>query len=95
MQKKDLLPLPLPPVPPAHPAPKSSKMAQKRPLSESGELSAIDNTARNKSNDKDPLFPKHKKLERNHAELLKGIKVGIQYNQWGVSCNLWVLWDSL
>ncbi|NWR54280.1 AFF1 protein, partial [Bucorvus abyssinicus] len=78
-QKKDLLPPPLPPVPPAHPAPKSTKMARKRPISESGELSAVDNTARNKSNHKDPLFPKHKKLERNHAELLTGIKGSVGY----------------
>ncbi|NWI28242.1 AFF1 protein, partial [Sula dactylatra] len=74
-QKKDLLlPPPLPPMSPAHPAPKSSKMAQKRPRSESGELPATDNTARNKSNHKDPLFSKHKKVERNHTELSKGIK---------------------
>ncbi|NXT35372.1 AFF1 protein, partial [Pelecanoides urinatrix] len=74
-QKKDLLlPPPLPPMSPAHPAPKSTKVAQKRPRSESGELPAMDNTARNKSNHKDPLFSKHKKVERNHAELSKGVK---------------------
>nr|XP_009935429.1 PREDICTED: AF4/FMR2 family member 1 [Opisthocomus hoazin] len=73
--KKDLLlPPPLPPVSPAHPAPNSTKMAQKRPRSESGELPAMDNTARSKSNRKDPLFSKHKKVERNHSELSKGIK---------------------
>ncbi|KAF1545256.1 AF4/FMR2 family member 1, partial [Eudyptes schlegeli] len=74
-QKKDLLlPPPLPPMSPAHPAPKSTKMAQKRPRSESGELPAIDNIARNKNNHKDPLFSKHKKGERDHTELSKGIK---------------------
>ncbi|NXU29943.1 AFF1 protein, partial [Thalassarche chlororhynchos] len=74
-QKKDLLlPPPLPPMSPAHPAPKSTKVAQKRPRSEGSELPAMDNTARNKSNHKDPLFSKHKKVERNHAELSKGIK---------------------
>ncbi|PKK28868.1 AF4/FMR2 family, member 1, transcript variant X2 [Columba livia] len=73
-QKKDLLPPPLPPMSPAHPAPKSTKTAQKRPRSESDELPTMDNTARNKSNHKDPLFSKHKKVERNHAELSKGIK---------------------
>ncbi|KAM7113488.1 AF4/FMR2 family member 1 isoform 2-T2 [Ciconia maguari] len=74
-QKKDLLlPPPRPPMSPAHPAPKSTKMAQKRPRNESGELPAMDNTARNKSNHKDPLFSKHKKVERNHTELSKVIK---------------------
>ncbi|NXI89600.1 AFF1 protein, partial [Psophia crepitans] len=73
-QKKDLLPPPLPPMSPAHPAPMSTKVAQKRPKSESGELPAMDNTARNTSNHKDPLFSKHKKVEKNHAELSKGIK---------------------
>ncbi|XP_071609715.1 AF4/FMR2 family member 1 isoform X8 [Heliangelus exortis] len=71
-RKKDLL-LP-PPLPPMFPAPKSSKMAQKRPRSENNELPAMDNTAKNKSNHKDPLFSKHKKVERNHTELSKGIK---------------------
>ncbi|NXH79373.1 AFF1 protein, partial [Hydrobates tethys] len=75
IQKKDLLlPPPLPPMSPAHPAPKSTKVAPKRPRSESGELPAVDNTARNKNNHKDPLFSKHKKVERNHADLSKGIK---------------------
>ncbi|NXO48426.1 AFF1 protein, partial [Aramus guarauna] len=75
-QKKDLLlPPPLPPMSPAHPAPMPTKMAQKRPRNESGEMPAMDNTARNKNNHKDPLSSKHKKVERNHAELSKGIKV--------------------
>ncbi|KAM6362636.1 AF4/FMR2 family member 1 isoform 2-T2 [Alca torda] len=75
IQKKDLLlPLPLTPVSSAHPAPKSTRMAQKRPRSEASELPTVDNNARNRSNHKDPLFPKHKKEERNHAELSKGIK---------------------
>ncbi|NXJ65456.1 AFF1 protein, partial [Rostratula benghalensis] len=75
MQKKDLLlPPPLPPLSPARPPLKSTKMAQKRPRSESSELPTVDNTAWNKSNHKDPLFPKHKKVERNHPELSKGIK---------------------
>ncbi|NXW55592.1 AFF1 protein, partial [Eurystomus gularis] len=74
-QKKDfLLPPPLPPMSPGHPVPKPTKMAQKRPMSEISELSAMDNTARNKSNHKDPLFSKHKKVETGHAELSKGIK---------------------
>ncbi|NXF52954.1 AFF1 protein, partial [Oceanites oceanicus] len=74
-QKKDLLPPPpVPPMSPVHPAPKSTKVAQKRPRSESGELPAMDNAAKNKSNHNDPLFSKHKKVERNHAEVSKGIK---------------------
>ncbi|XP_032853848.2 AF4/FMR2 family member 1 isoform X2 [Tyto alba] len=74
-QKKDLLlPPPLPRMSPADPSPKSTKMAQKRPRSESGEPPAVDNTAKNKSNHKSPLFSKHKKEEENHAELSKGIK---------------------
>ncbi|XP_053920753.1 AF4/FMR2 family member 1 isoform X2 [Cuculus canorus] len=74
-QKKDLLvPPPLPPMSPAHPAPKSTKVTQKRPRSEGGELPAMDNTARNKSIHKGPLFSKHKRVERSHAELSKGIK---------------------
>ncbi|NWX47514.1 AFF1 protein, partial [Steatornis caripensis] len=74
-QKEDLLlPPPLPPMSPAHPVPNSTKMAQKRPRSESDELPAMDDTARNNSSHKDPLFSKHKKVERNHAELSKGIK---------------------
>lgn len=55
-------------------------MAQKRPKSDSSELPAVDNTAGNKSNHKDPLFSKHRKVEINHTELSKGIKVGIHYN---------------
>ncbi|NXR01336.1 AFF1 protein, partial [Sagittarius serpentarius] len=75
IQKKDLLlPPPLPPMSPAHLPPKSTKMAQKRPRIESDELPAMDDTARNKSDPKDPLFSKHKKVESNNAELLKGIK---------------------
>ncbi|NXK11586.1 AFF1 protein, partial [Herpetotheres cachinnans] len=74
-QKKDLLLPPLlPPTSPARSAPKSTKMSQKRPRSESDELPAMDNTARNKSNHKDPSFSKHKKVERNHTESSKGIK---------------------
>ncbi|NXU57783.1 AFF1 protein, partial [Turnix velox] len=74
-QKEDLLlPPPLPPVSPAHSSPKPTKLAQKRPRSEDNELLAMDNTARNKSNHKDPLFPKHKKVERNHTDLPKDIR---------------------
>ncbi|CAM9155499.1 unnamed protein product [Bubo scandiacus] len=74
-QKKGvLLPLPLPPVSPAPPAPKSTKTARKRPRSESDELPAMDHTARNKSSHTDPLLSKHRKEERNHADLSKGIK---------------------
>ncbi|KAM6075740.1 AF4/FMR2 family member 1 isoform 1-T1 [Chlamydotis macqueenii] len=73
-RKKDLLPPPLPPMSPAHAAPKSTKVAQKGPRTESNELPAMDNTARNKSNHKDPLVSKHKKAERNHTELSKGVK---------------------
>ncbi|NXL36907.1 AFF1 protein, partial [Glaucidium brasilianum] len=72
-KKYVLLPPPLPPMSPARPAPKSTKTAKKRHRSESDELPAKDNTARNKSSHKDPLF-KHKKEERNHAEPSKGIK---------------------
>ncbi|XP_074666497.1 LOW QUALITY PROTEIN: AF4/FMR2 family member 1-like [Strix aluco] len=73
-QRKVLLPLPLPRVSPAPPAPKSTKTARKRPRSESDELLAMDNTARNKSNHTDPLLSKHRKEERNHADLSEGIK---------------------
>ncbi|XP_010297338.2 AF4/FMR2 family member 1 [Balearica regulorum gibbericeps] len=74
-QKKDLLlPPPLPPMSPAHPTPMPTKMAQKRPRNESDELLAMDNTARNKSNHKDPLLSKYKKAERNHSELSQDIK---------------------
>ncbi|XP_030348806.1 AF4/FMR2 family member 1 [Strigops habroptila] len=71
-QKKDLLPPS--PVSPAHPAPKSTKVAQKRPRNESDQPTAMDNTAKNKSNDKDPLISKHRKVESNQAELSKDIK---------------------
>ncbi|XP_010173961.1 AF4/FMR2 family member 1, partial [Antrostomus carolinensis] len=73
-QKKDLLPLPLPTTSPTHSAPKPTKTAQKRPRSESSERPATDNTAKNKNNEKDPLFPKHKKVEKSHTELSKGLK---------------------
>ncbi|KAI1238567.1 hypothetical protein IHE44_0013302 [Lamprotornis superbus] len=72
-KKKDVLP-PLPAVSAAQPAPKSAKMTQKRPRNETDELPAMDNLARNKSNHKDPLFAKHRKVEGNHTELSKGIK---------------------
>ncbi|XP_074710586.1 LOW QUALITY PROTEIN: AF4/FMR2 family member 1-like [Strix uralensis] len=76
-QKKGVLvPLPLPRVSPAPPAPKSTKTARKRPRSESDELPAMDNTARDKSSHTDPLLSKHRKEERNHADLSEGIKVG-------------------
>ncbi|NXP70652.1 AFF1 protein, partial [Ramphastos sulfuratus] len=74
-QKQDLLlPPALPPKSPAHPAPKSNKVAPKRPISERSELPDTENTARSKSNHKDPLISKHRKVERNHPELSKGIK---------------------
>ncbi|XP_040412015.1 AF4/FMR2 family member 1 isoform X1 [Cygnus olor] len=75
-QKKDLLlPPPLPPMSPAHSAPKSTKMAQKRPRSENGQLPATENnTARDSSSHKDPLSAKHKKVERKHPEQVKGSK---------------------
>uniref|UniRef100_A0A8B9VJM9 AF4/FMR2 family member 1 n=1 Tax=Anas zonorhyncha TaxID=75864 RepID=A0A8B9VJM9_9AVES len=75
-QKKDLLlPPPLPPMSPAHSAPKSVKMAQKRPRSENGQLPATENnTARDSSSHKDPLSAKHKKVERKHSEQVKGNK---------------------
>ncbi|NXE92522.1 AFF1 protein, partial [Menura novaehollandiae] len=72
-QKKDVLP-PLPAMSTAQPAPKSTKMTQKRPRTETDDLPAMDNPARNKSNHKDPLFAKHGKVEGNHTELSKGIK---------------------
>ncbi|NXY89843.1 AFF1 protein, partial [Alcedo cyanopectus] len=73
-QKKDVLHAPLPPMSPAHHAPKPTKVAQKRPMNESVELPAMDNTASNKSNNKHPLIAKHKKVERNHTDLSKGTK---------------------
>ncbi|NXB27796.1 AFF1 protein, partial [Eulacestoma nigropectus] len=72
-QKKDVLP-PLPAVSTAQPAPKSAKMTQKRHRNETDALPAMDNPARNKSNHKDPLFAKHRKVEGNHMELSKDIK---------------------
>ncbi|NWT77759.1 AFF1 protein, partial [Lanius ludovicianus] len=72
-QKKDVL-LPLPAVSTAQLAPKPAKMTQKRTRNETDELSAMDNPARNKSNHKDPLFSKHRKVEGNPTELLKDIK---------------------
>ncbi|NWS26957.1 AFF1 protein, partial [Polioptila caerulea] len=72
-QKKDVL-LPLPTMSAAQPAPKSAKMSQKRLKNETDELPAVDNPARNKSNHKDPLFAKHRKVEGNHTELSKAIK---------------------
>ncbi|XP_068868992.1 AF4/FMR2 family member 1 isoform X1 [Aphelocoma coerulescens] len=72
-QKKDVLP-PLPAMSTAQPVPKSAKMTQKRPRNETDELPAMDNPARNKSNHKDPLFAKHRKVEGNHMERSKGIK---------------------
>lgn len=93
-QKKDVLPS-LPAMSTAQPAPKSAKMTQKRPRSETDELSAMDNSARNKSNHKDSLFAKHRKMEGNHTEQSKAIKVGIQDNWSDVSSNPWVLCDSL
>ncbi|NXI66005.1 AFF1 protein, partial [Anseranas semipalmata] len=75
-QKKDLLlPPPLPPMSPTHPAPKPAKVAQKRPRSENGQLPATENnTARDSSSHKDPLSAKHKKVERKHSEQAKGNK---------------------
>ncbi|NWV06159.1 AFF1 protein, partial [Ptilonorhynchus violaceus] len=72
-QKKDVLP-PLPAMSTAQPAPKSAKTTQKRPRTETDGLPATDNTARDKSNHKDPSFAKRGKVEGNHTELLKGIK---------------------
>ncbi|NXO85342.1 AFF1 protein, partial [Sitta europaea] len=72
-QKKDVL-LPLPAMSAAQPAPKSAKMTQKRHRNETDELPAMDNPARNKSNHKDPLSAKHRKVEGNNMELLKGTK---------------------
>ncbi|NWZ82373.1 AFF1 protein, partial [Poecile atricapillus] len=72
-QKKEVLP-PLPAVSAAHPAPKSAKMTQKRHRNETDELPAMDSPPRKKSNHKDPLFAKHRKVEGNHTELSKGVK---------------------
>ncbi|NXQ13279.1 AFF1 protein, partial [Peucedramus taeniatus] len=72
-QKKDVL-LPLPAMSATQPTPKSAKMTQKRPRNETDELPAMDNPAKNKSNHKDPLFAKRRKVEGNHTELSKGIK---------------------
>lgn len=93
-QKKDVLP-PLAAVSAAQPAPKSAKMTQKRPRNETDELPAMDNPTRNKSNHKDPLFAKHRKVEGNNTELSKAIKVGIQDNWWDVSSNMGAMWFSL
>lgn len=92
-QKKDVLP-PLPSMSAAQPAPKSAKMTQKRPRSETDELPAIDNPAKSKSNHKDPSFAKRRKVEGNHTELSKGIKVGIQDNWWDVSSSMGAMWFS-
>ncbi|XP_053831037.1 AF4/FMR2 family member 1 isoform X3 [Vidua macroura] len=72
-QKKEVLP-PLPAVSAAQPAPKSANMTQKRPRNETNEPPAMDNPAKKKSNHKDPLFAKHRKVEGNDTELSKGIK---------------------
>ncbi|NXP63113.1 AFF1 protein, partial [Chloropsis cyanopogon] len=72
-QKKEVLP-PLPAVFAAQPAPKSAKITQKRPRNETDELPAMNSPARNKSNHKDPLLAKHRKVEGNDTELSKGIK---------------------
>ncbi|NWI81012.1 AFF1 protein, partial [Dryoscopus gambensis] len=72
-QKKDVLP-PLPAMSTAQPAPKSAKMTQKRLRNETDELPAVNNPARNRSNHKDPLFAKHRKVEGTHMEPSKGIK---------------------
>ncbi|NWS60560.1 AFF1 protein, partial [Chunga burmeisteri] len=74
-QKKDLLlPPPLPPVSPAHPAPKPTPVAQKRPRSESSEMLAEDDTARKKGKHIHPLSSRRKEMERNRAGMLKDIK---------------------
>ncbi|NXB95311.1 AFF1 protein, partial [Vidua chalybeata] len=72
-QKKEVLP-PLPAVSAAQPAPKSANMTQKRSRNETNEPPAMDNPAKKKSNHKDPLFAKHRKVEGNDTELSKGIK---------------------
>ncbi|XP_027508587.1 AF4/FMR2 family member 1 [Corapipo altera] len=73
-QKKDVLLPALPPTSTVHPAPKSTKMAQKKHKTDTDDLPAMDSPARNKSNHKDPLSAKHRKVEGNHTELSKGIK---------------------
>ncbi|NWJ01135.1 AFF1 protein, partial [Crypturellus undulatus] len=74
-QKKDvLLPPPLPPLAPAHPALKPTKVAQKRPRSESGEQPAPDHTASNKGSPKDPSSSKHRKVDKNYPEQPKSNK---------------------
>ncbi|KAM6120256.1 AF4/FMR2 family member 1-like [Pterocles gutturalis] len=70
-QKKDLVPLPLPPF---SPAPKPTKVARKRQRCASGERPATGQTAGSESIPKDPLGPKLKKVQRNHAELPQGIR---------------------
>ncbi|NWV83529.1 AFF1 protein, partial [Dasyornis broadbenti] len=72
-QKKDMLP-PLPAMSTGQPAPKSTKVTQKRPRTETDELPAMDNPAGSKSNHKHPLFAKHRKMEGNCTEQSKGIK---------------------
>ncbi|XP_040439070.1 AF4/FMR2 family member 1 isoform X2 [Falco naumanni] len=63
-QKKDPLHPPLPRTSSAHSAPVSTKKPQKRPRSESN---AMDNTDRNKSDHKDPLFSKRQKVESSNG----------------------------
>ncbi|NXA54895.1 AFF1 protein, partial [Nothocercus julius] len=75
IQKRDvLLPPPLPPPASAHPALKPTKMAQKRPRSESGEQPATDHTATNKSSPKDPLSSKHRKVDKKYPKQPKSNK---------------------
>ncbi|XP_054248442.1 AF4/FMR2 family member 1 [Indicator indicator] len=71
-QNQDLL-LPTA-LPPKSAAAKPSKVAPKRPISESRELPDTDNTARSKSSHKDPLSSKHRKVESDQPGLSKGIK---------------------
>ncbi|XP_071411846.1 AF4/FMR2 family member 1 isoform X2 [Pithys albifrons albifrons] len=77
-QKKDLLLPSLPPMSTGHPAPQSTKIAQKRSKSKTDDLPAVDNPARNKSNHKHPLSAKHRKVEENHTELSKGIRGSVK-----------------
>ncbi|OXB84110.1 UNVERIFIED_CONTAM: hypothetical protein H355_012228 [Colinus virginianus] len=72
-QDKDLRqPLPLPPLSPTHPAPKPTKVALKRPRSESGQPPATaSTTALDTSNHKDPPSTKQKKMVETHSEQVK------------------------
>ncbi|KAM4674437.1 uncharacterized protein AAGF69_002974 isoform 1-T2 [Amazona ochrocephala] len=70
-QTKAFLP---PPLLPMSPAPKSTKVAQKRSRKDSDELTAVGDINKCKSSTKDPLVCKHRRVESSEADLSKVIK---------------------